>query len=324
MQSLLLQYGEIGNRVGANELLFWLSANRNGSWANFRSAAEELMVQVDAPANSPERLPFYQRIRFNLQQLGHVEFGATGCEGGWRVAPPVIALSDWNGRTAGIVCGARLPVLVELLEESHSEAEFERQKNLEQPDIIRFFTTNTALLQTLSEKTRSCLQPYASVSLLSCLPRVTDLLAWHSQPCELPFGKLTTVGRFDLRKTNCRWIESSVEEARRTQEGLFRFTRFQRREHYMRLGGRTIRLQGQIGTYFLAARRHTHLLRYDRVTRELTVPDVFRPPLLVDRALVLCSGFVPHHNTKGRTLTYVDIPEGIAGMVAGILCQEHL
>lgn len=310
--------------MGINELFFWLSANRSGSWGKFRAAAEELVARENARSARAEGLPVHQGVRFSLQQLGHVEFGASGCEGGWRVAPPVLALAEKNGGMAGLLCGARLPKLVATLEESLAEAKFGRIEVPEQPDVIRFFTKNTDLVKKVSEHAQLRMQRHASASLLSCLPRVTDLPAWHTHQSDLPFGKHVTVDRFDLNKATCRWIESSVDEARRANEGLFRFTRYQQREHYMRTGGRTISLQGQLGNYVLAAKRRRRLLRYNRAAQELTVPDVCRPPLLIDRALILCSGFLPRHDPRNRTLTYIDVPEGIAGMSAGILCQEHL
>ena len=79
--------------MGPNELLYWLSARRAGSRAQFRSAVEEIMQSESDSSSGPERIPLYQRMRFNLQQLGHVEFDANGCEAGWRVVPPVLAFS---------------------------------------------------------------------------------------------------------------------------------------------------------------------------------------------------------------------------------------
>jgi hypothetical protein len=78
--------------MGPDELLLWLSARREGSWGQFRSAAEEILLGADgAPANG--RAVSYQEIRFALEQLGHADFEGRDGEGGWRVAPPVLAVS---------------------------------------------------------------------------------------------------------------------------------------------------------------------------------------------------------------------------------------
>jgi hypothetical protein len=153
---------------------------------------------------------------------------------------------------------------------------------------------------------------------------VLDLNAWQGKETPLPFGRDTNVTRFELTRRTCRWVESSVEDAKRARDGLFRVTRFQRREHYLRLDGQTFRVRGQVGNYFVAAGRRRQVLRFDHVARQLIVSDVCRPPLLVDRALILCSGFLPRHDAAAGTLTYSEIPEGIAGKAASILCQDRL
>ncbi len=309
--------------MGINELLFWLSANGSGSWGRFRSAAEELVPRKDGRQPSAEGLRIHQRIRFGLQQLGHVEFGCSGCEGGWRVAPPVLALSERNGGMAGILCGARLPKLIATIADDLAKAHFERVEGIEQPDVVRFFAKDADVVNTAAQRARARVQMHAPISMISCLPRITDLSGWHTSPSELPFGKHVTVERFELTKTMCRWGKSSVEEAKRANEGLFRFTRYERREHYLHSGGRTLLVPGQLGNFVIAAKHRRRLIRYSRATKELTFPDVCRPPLLIDRALVLCSGFLPRHEVASRTLTYIDVPETTAAQSAALLCQEY-
>src|SRR3954453_4269795 len=93
--------GRRGNRMGVNELLLWLSANRAGSWSGFRSAVDDLVRTDDGGVVASEGLPVYHRLRFQLQQLGHVEFNANGCADGWRVAPPTLAMQCDDDRRIG-------------------------------------------------------------------------------------------------------------------------------------------------------------------------------------------------------------------------------
>jgi hypothetical protein len=67
-------------------------------------------------------------------------------------------------------------------------------------------------------------------------------------------------------------------------------------------------------------------MRYNRAERRLTLPAIFRPPLLTERALVLCSGFPPLFDVVyGRPrLTYCDVPEEVAGLAAEVLRQDLL
>jgi hypothetical protein len=83
-------------------------------------------------------------------------------------------------------------------------------------------------------------------------------------------------------------------------------------------------MPGAIAKYWLLARWRRRVLKYDRNRMTLTLPAIFRPPLLTERALILCSGHLPVHNVayNRSTLTYQNIPEEIAGMAAEILKQE--
>jgi hypothetical protein len=81
---------------------------------------------------------------------------------------------------------------------------------------------------------------------------------------------------------------------------------------------------GPIGKYRILSQHRRRALRYDRRTRCLTVPAILRPPLLTERALILCSGYPPalSMSYKRPTLTYRDIPEEVAGITAEVLRQN--
>jgi hypothetical protein len=63
-----------------NELLLWLSARKQGSWPQFRGAVERLDLMESDEAGQDTALPLHQRVRLNLERLGHAEFDAAGCE----------------------------------------------------------------------------------------------------------------------------------------------------------------------------------------------------------------------------------------------------
>lgn len=306
-----------------NELLFWLSARCSGSWAQFRAAVEELGLDNDGEeAAQFEAYPLYQRLRFNLQSLGHVEFDAKGCDDGWRVAPPVLALNSHDGHTTGVLCGARLPQLVSCFLANGAPFNCQIRPFPECPDAILVSASDPNQLFGLAQTTGVGCQPDAPVNLLIRLPHITDS-AW-STPVELPFGRDWRVHRFVVERRSRRWTDSSVEEAQRTSTGLFRFTRFSRPDHFVRSAGRTFRISGQVGKYRILLEKRRNVLRFDRQTRCLTVPAICRLPMLVERALVICSGKPPRYNEQNGTLTYFDVNDGIAGLAAEILCQSFL
>lgn len=314
--------------MSPNELLFWMSARQSGSWAQFRSAVDELQLADSAEADSQgSEFRLHQRLRFNLQSLGHVEFDARGCEDGWRVAPPTLAANSLPGRVIAVLCGARSPRLLKRFSEATEGTTLEVRQANEHPDTIRLASTDEQRLLQSAKGLGLLYQPDAPATLLSCLPSADDLSG--SNEASLPFGKDQVVRRFLVGKRHHQWIESSVEEARDSREGLFRFTLYQTPEYFLRVPDgkfnvRTVKVNGQAGKYFLLARKRRRVFRYYAGTWRLVVPAICRPPLLVDRALILCSGFPPAYDPHTRTLSYSEISEGMAGMAAELLRQEFL
>ncbi len=309
--------------MGPNELLFWLSARNAGSWPQFKSAVEEIIPEGNEQNNrAPEGYRLYQRLRFNLQSLAHVEFDAAGCENGWRVTPPVLALTRLAARgAASVLCGARLPETISHFEE-FAGAICERHAVSEQPDVIRLSASSLEPLIALAETAGIRVQPDASVAILSCLPPADSLAVWRETP--LPFGKDWEVKYFEIKRRSYRWIGSSVAEANRITDGLFQFMQFQTYKYFLRTRGRTLMVGSQAGKFFLLAKQNWQVLHYDSSAQSLTVPAIFRPPYLVERALVLCSGFLPNYEAANRTLVYREIPEGVASFAAHILRQPGL
>jgi hypothetical protein len=124
-----------------------------------------------------------------------------------------------------------------------------------------------------------------------------------------------------------KWRTVTVQEANAASaQGLFRFIRFQSPQYFLRHGRETIRVPGAIGKYFILSHRCKRVLRFDSKKRLLSLPAICRPPLLTERALILCSGFPAMYN-PGRdqpVLIYRDIPEEVAGMTAEVLNQDFL
>jgi hypothetical protein len=310
-----------------NELLLWMSARKQGSWVQFRSAVETLDLAESAERGEEDlTLPLHQRIRYNLERLGHVEFDAGECEDGWRAAPPTLALSDHGGMVTGVLCGARTPKLVERFERAGGGLELERASQAECPNIIRVRASNAETLIELAQGAGILCQPDAPTALLSHLPRIGSLKGVRREL--LPAGgRDWDVKQFTIERKSMRWRTISLREANAPgARGLFRFTLYQTPQYFLREGEKTVRLPGAVGKYYVLSCRQRRVMRYNRAERRLTLPAMFRPPLLTERALVLCSGFPPLFDVVyGRPrLTYCDVPEEVAGLAAEVLRQDLL
>jgi hypothetical protein len=308
-----------------NELLLWLSARKQGSWPQFRAAVEELdLATPPGAAGEDTALALHQQIRFNLERLAHVEFNTRECENGWRVVPPILALSEDSGKSIGVLCGARTPKLLDELNRVASVLKCERIPQPICPDVYRISASKAETLIKCAETAGIRCQVDAPTALLSHLPKIDSLGMWHREP--LPSsGRDWEVREFAVKGRSMRWTPISLKKAHRVgAEGLFCFSRFQTPQYFIRQGRETIRIPGAIGKYYVLSRKR--VLSYDRRQKLFSLPAICRPPLLVERSLILCSGLAPSISMSyGRLkLTYQDVPEEIAGLAAEVLCQELL
>jgi hypothetical protein len=311
-----------------NELLLWLSARKEGSWRQFRAAVETLDLANSADETEQNAsLPLHLRVHFNLERLGHLEFGAAECEKGWRVVPPALALSQHNGHVIGVLCGARTPKLLERIEQAANGSPLERTSYTDCPDVLRLQAPDAETLIVLAGRAGILCQIDAPESLLSRLPSIASLNGFRREALPAFGGREWEVQQFVIDRKVMKWRTITLQEANASgAQELFRFTHFQMPRYFLREGRETIALPDAIGKYYILFRRQRRVLKYDRKERSLTLPAIFRPPLLTERALILCSGFPPSIGVaRGRpTLTYRDIPEEVVGMTAEVLRQVLL
>jgi hypothetical protein len=314
--------------MSANTLLLWMSARRQGSWQQFRSAVEELHVgegseiegeDDDAPDQFALRL--YQTLRFNLQRVGHAEFFAGAGDGvDWRVAPPSLAVVQHARGWLGTFVGARSLGLQARLYGAAGAANLQTLVFPAYPDQILVTGSDQPALAALAEQAGLLLQNDAPAALLTSLPSVDDPCVRH--PAQLPFGANWKIDRFSA--DDLTWRSATLDEAAAASGGLFRFSL--RHQRYVLFCGRgaASRIPGQVGKYLVLRRRRRQVLRYDDQRRSLAVPASCRPPFLVERALILCSGSPPLYedSSRGGFLRYAEIPEGIAALTASLLRQE--
>lgn len=317
--------------MSANWLLLWMSARREGSWAQFRAAVEELHLGADVEADgeaddSPDQfaLPLYQTLRLNFQRVGHAEFFAgAGQTAEWRITPPSLAVTRHASGWLGVVAGARSLSLTDRLHTAASThgGELRVVGLASYPDQILITANSLDTLAAVAQQAGFLMQDDAPAALLASLPAVDDPGVRYQ--AELPFGPDWRIDRFSVE--GLVWRSAGLDEARTSSAGLFRFSLRHQRYVLFCSKGRAARIPGQVGKYLVLRRRRRQVLRYDSQTRTLSMPASCRPPFLVERALILCSGFPPSYESGGQrsgVLQYAGIPKSTAAMAAALLRQE--
>jgi hypothetical protein len=308
-------------------ILLWLSAKGQGSWSQFRAAVEELYTRQDGglpgeagddagdSAGADPDLPLYQQVRFALQRLGHVEFFAHQAENRWRIVPPTVAfVSEDNDN--GLLCGARTPALLERLYQL-GDVEVLASQVEGTPQRILLRAASQCVVAQCAEMIGFQIQRAAPTAILSAIPGVRDPVAWRRSP--MPETPGWFVHRFSVHRR--LWIEVPQADAASAYMGLFRFVMKHQRLYYLRWRSGSYRVPVQVGKYAINRKRRG-ILVYDAARQVLSFPAMFRPPLLVERALVLCSGRLPHFEASSGRVEYPEVPDHVAQLAAQLLQQE--
>lgn len=315
--------------MSANSLLLWMSARGKGTWQQFRAAVESLHLPETESADGygdvehggmRNEFPLYMELRLNLQRMGHAEFfhGAAGSD--WMVTPPCVAVTEQNGGAVGVIVGARSKMLLGRVSEI-VDGYLETIESDGAPDVMRIVGKDVKPIVVIGRKAGVLVQSNAPETILLNLPPVDDPRV--ARKTDLPLGTEWRIEQFSPQ--DLVWRLSTREDAIGSTWGLFRFT-LRHRQHVFVCSKRTARqIPNQVGKYIALRRaKKRKVLRYDPVSLCMSVPASCRPPLLVERALVLCSGLLPSYEGAGRNpgiLHYRDIPRNIAGLASALLRQ---
>jgi hypothetical protein len=304
-----------------NELLLWISSRRQGTWSQFRAAVEELHAD-DTDISEPdedtteEDLPLHMRLRLNFQRFGHAEFFQGEDESyDWRVTPPLLASTEVDGVTTVILTGARTPKMVVQLE---SLGKFNKINFNSAPDAF-VLTADREEVNKIGNFLRIPCQFNTCEWLLSTIPYLSGMILRRTEP---PYGATHTA---HFSTDTLTWKKTDREAALEV-DGFYRFSmRFGSPAYVLRRRGVHFSvLNNQIGKFFALAvqPRKRRIFMYRKSTRELVVPAICQPPLLLERVLILCSGYLPDFDASSHSLTYNSVPPHIAQSVATHLSQE--
>jgi hypothetical protein len=199
-------------------------------------------------------------------------------------------------------------------------AEFQALALAAYPDQLLITAGARDSLIAIAQRAGLLLQNDAPTTILASLPPVDDPSVRHQT--DLPFGADWKIDRFSSE--NLVWRSATLDDARAASGELFRFSLMYQNHVLFCVRGVAFRIPGQVGKYLVLRRRRRQVLRYDNRSHTLSMPASCRPPFLVERALIMCSGSPPSYegSARGGTLHYAEIPDPIAVIAATLLRQE--
>jgi hypothetical protein len=221
----------------------------------------------------------------------------------------------------GVLVGARSDRLLAKIAEAPGQIHLEVEAVPLCPDVIRVQATDQDALRSFADANGVYIQPHAPTAILLCLPAMDDPST--QRPADIPIGRDWNIERFSARRLS--WTNSSRDEVNTCRMALFRFSlRYQKQVILCTKRG-SLAVPSQVGKYAVLRHRHRWVFHYDATRQRLSVPASCRPPFLVERALILCSGTLPLFEARpgsGSLLHYHRVPRAVAQLAAGVLRQE--
>lgn len=315
-------------------LLYVLSSWRETSWTTFRKSFDELHRRQLATGHDAvvgDAALFRSRTLRMLVSLGHVDmsFGPTGA-GTIVVCNPALVALPGPGVRRAVLVGARSPALVEKLRKAAldtsaslavhpqgSSAPFAPSRIEVQASNIESFEKLAKIIGIpFSRFTPARAIARWSGSVDEYLARLiwapNDDLNWYRQ---------------DFDQVSLRFASPDGEQA------VIRLSRYQDpiREtwRYYRLfrGQEFATVNPDWGRYIVLSHQQRQVFEFDRTNSVVRVPTWVPLPVLLSRALVLCSGRSPVLGRTGelkekRFGLRFDVYEGIPPSVANVVARK--
>lgn len=246
----------------------------------------------------------------DLAVLGHVEIASNGR---WQIVPPVLAgTADEDGAGgAAIICGARTPVLAEVLRAAANRRGITVEELAASlgPARWRIRMPEFHQLSGFAAEVGLPLQIDASLAVLASLPRISN---WPRESVPPVAGRVARVERFS--RSELQWRAATLEQATAAPKGLFRIQRDWDTVCILKDGpDRHCAIETAAGRLAIARG-----LKQARIGTEVfSIPAALYPPLPIARALSLCSGMLP--GFADGHVTFAEVPARVARLALEIM-----
>lgn len=277
-------------------------------WMSFRRAGRSKDIIADfADARAAGR------TMDDLAVLAHLELLP---DANWKIAPPVLAvlprMSD--GNLIAVLCGARTPCVLASLSVACTSAggRLISEAVTARPSIVRVVASSRGQLAAIAATAGMPIQYDAAIALLACLPTVRD---WPRTACPMVAGRVGRVRRFS--RSQIAWVESTLTEATSARSGFFRIKRDYDWVSILKTGvSECAYIDDRAGRLSAAAK--LRVVSWEASSGVLDIPAQLFPPLLITRALTLCTGSLPKYDAVARRISFAGVSAEILRLTLNI------
>ena len=277
-------------------------------WMSFRGTGRVADLPTDLVDEGYRR-----RIVETLAVLGHLEIVEKDI---WCIAPPVLAGLPANGPSwDAVLCGARTSELLSRLGVACGRhgAKISRSRVADGLALIRITSSSCSSLEAAARESGVAFQRNSAFTLLACTPTVRE---WPRTPCPMVSGRVDVVRRFSRSKLD--WVDSTLEEAKESQSGFFRIKREWDWVNIIKMGTeKSAFIDNRAGRLIAAA--NLKAASWASEPGVFSVPRQLFPPLLIARALAMCTGEPPYFDNATRRVCFNGVPPELARLALAII-----
>ena len=307
-----------------DQLLYVISVKQTILWQKFKQIVNCLYFQDDEQKGQQHLI-----IRSFLELLGHCDFDFTDNNKVYACPPVLVRLPNLTVPQA-ILSGLRFPDTLQRL--SQVCQSINPKINLEvtpQPGKYKLLPQRV-LIQTETEHELEEIathlnfhyshipNPWSLVNFSDSLENYLQTLRWSNE-VELNWTGKTT---FDPQQFE---FKSDLSQDSKIRISEYSNPKTQVRSYYFWRDQQSAKVDKNWGIYAVLQELQQNVLRYDPDKALMAIPKGATLPKLLERALTLCSGYIPEYRNLSRSQirfkVFRDIPDLIANKLAEKLCQ---
>ncbi len=263
------------------------------------------------------------RVIRNLSALGHIEVLEEKRQLSIFINNPSIVRLPSLGKPTYVLTGARYSGTLDIIENKAKDynIDVETIPNTTEgiaPDTIILKIENDNCIRFCNELSINKIEGYAAYDIGKFAISCEKILSRNFEAHALTANNFKS--HFDLQKL--KFTRGNTNDLPALKEHFDEKTH-ERRYYIFNNQNECLEVQKDYARYVFLAMQNKDVLKYDPMDYELSIPKSLPLPLLLERALTLCSGMCPKFDEKNENITFRHVPREIGEMIFKKLLQSN-